>query len=204
MNKITKFYRGKILKIFTEKKIIIDIGGGLRVSKTRGDSYSPSNSWILPYLDKVEYKILDPVPDYNPDIIGDIHNLPFNDNSQDAIICISVLEHVENPIKACEEIYRVLKSGGYCLVNVPFLHCYHAKKGYYKDYWRFTRDTLELLFKKFNIIEIQELSGAITTLLKITPFYKFKILRIISDFMDKIFRKDKSRQTSGFSVFLVK
>jgi len=198
------FFKEKIIRIFTEKKTIVDIGGGLRISKTKGDSYSSSGSWILPYLNKVEYKILDPVSDYNPDIIGDIHNLPFDNNSQDAIICISVLEHVENPIKASKELYRVLKVGGYCLVGVPFLYCYHAKKEYYKDYWRFTKDILELLFNGFRVVEIQEISGAIATLLKMTPFYKFKVLRIISDFIDRVFHKNKSRQTSGFFVFLVK
>lgn len=204
MKECSNFFKEKITRIFTDKKTIVDIGGGLRISKTKGDSYSSSGSWILPYLNKVEYKILDPVPDYNPDIIGDIHNLPFGDNSQDAVICISVLEHVENPIKASKELYRVLRMGGYCLVSVPFLHCYHAKEGYYKDYWRFTKDTLGLLFNGFEVIEIQQVSGAIATLLKMTPLYKFKILRIISDFIDRVFHKDKSRQTSGFLIFLVK
>ena len=30
----------------------------------------------------VDYKIMDVVPDYNPDIVGDIHNMPFADNSR--------------------------------------------------------------------------------------------------------------------------
>jgi len=69
----------------------------------------------------VDYKILDQVGDYCPDIVGDIHNLPFLDNSQEAIICIAVLEHVENPIKAMEEMYRTLKPGVIALYM--FLSC---------------------------------------------------------------------------------
>ncbi len=88
--------------------------------------------------------------DYNPDIIGDIHNLPFADNSIEAIVCLAVLEHVENPFKACAEIHRVLKPGGFCLITLPFLYYYHAEKGYYKDYWRFTKDAVELLFQDFS------------------------------------------------------
>jgi len=204
MKESINFFKEKIIKIFTEKKTIVDIGGGLRISKTKGDSYSSSGSWILPYLNKVEYKILDPVSDYNPDIVGDIHNLPFKDNSQEAIICISVLEHVENPLIAVKELYRALQPGGYCYISLPFLHCYHSKEGYYKDYWRFTRDAVGLLFNKFSTIEIQETRGAIETWLNISPLGKIKFLIKISVLLDGIFKKNKSNQVSGFNVFLIK
>src|SRR3989338_6562967 len=130
-----QFFREKIEKIFTDKGSVIDIGGGLRLNAKKGNRQDPSRSWIAPLAAKVKYTVTDAVPDYSPDIVVDIHNLPFSDNSQDAIICIAVLEHVENPIKACGEIYRVLKPGGYCFIYVPFLYYYHAEKGYYKDYW---------------------------------------------------------------------
>ena len=133
-----KFSREKLLRIFQEKKSVIDIGGGLRVLKEKGNRYDTSREWIRPYLEKVDYKILDPVSDYGPDIVGDIHNLPFEDSSQEAILCIAVLEHVEDPFKAVFEMRRVLKPGGYLFVYAPFLYYYHAEKGYYKDFWRFT------------------------------------------------------------------
>ena len=92
---------------------------------------------------------MDPVPDYNPDIIGDIHNLPLENESIDAIICIAVLEHIKNPFKAFEEMYRVLKKGGYCFIYVPFLYRYHAQNGYYGDFWRYTEDSIKHLSEKF-------------------------------------------------------
>lgn len=204
MRKGYLFFKEKITKIFTDKKSIIDIGGGLRISKIKGDSYSSLNSWILPYMERAEYRILDPVPDYNPDIIGDIHNLPFSDNSQEAIICISVLEHVENPIKATEELFRVLKPGGYCYISIPFLHCYHAKKGYYNDYWRFTKDAVILLFRNFSLMEIQETRGALESWFMITPLGRIKLLLRFAELLDLIFKKSKSNQISGFNVFLIK
>ncbi|MFH1523293.1 MAG: methyltransferase domain-containing protein [Patescibacteria group bacterium] len=199
-----KFSQEKIKKIFNEKKSIIDIGGGLRVSKEKGNRHNEKSEWILPLLEKVNYKILDPVNDYNPDIIGDIHNLPFTDNSQDAIICIAVLEHVENPTKACYEIYRVLKPGGYCFVYIPFLYYYHAQKGYYKDYWRFTKDTINLLFKDFSKIEVRAVRGAIETWLKISPLGRFKLVLKIAYFFDRLTGKIKSNQVSGYNIFLTK
>lgn len=199
-----KFYKEKISKIFTEKKRIIDIGGGLRVIKEKNNRYDAANEWIRPLIEKVDYKILDPVPDYNPDIIGDIHDLPFPDSSEDAIICIAVLEHVENPIKAYQEIYRALKPGGYCLIYVPFLYYYHAEKGYYGDYWRFTKDTLRMLSKPFSSFEIVPVRGAIETLVRLTPLGRNTLLNPLWHFLDRITGKLQSDQVSGYYVFLIK
>jgi Methyltransferase domain len=44
-------------------------------------------------------------------IRADIQNLPFPDNAFDFVICMQVLEHVEKPGKACEELMRVARRG---------------------------------------------------------------------------------------------
>lgn len=198
------FFKEKIGKIFFEKKHIIDIGGGLRISQKRGNRYDKTRQWILPLAEKVDYKILDPIPDYGPDIVGDIHALPLADNSVDAIICIAVLEHVEDPMKASREILRVLKPGGYAFIYVPFLYYYHAEKVYYKDFWRFTKDALELMFKDFSQIEICSIRGALGTWIRLSPLGRFKFTENIFYIFDKIFRKINSKQVSGYNIFLVK
>lgn len=198
------FFDDKIKKIFLEKKLIIDIGGGLRVVKEKNNRYDPSRAWILPMLKNVDYKVLDPVPDYQPDIVGDIHNLPFADNSVDAIICIAVLEHVENPIKACEEMYRVLKPGGYGFIYVPFLYYYHAHKGYYKDFWRFTKDSVSWLLRDFTAIEMAPVRGAIETVIRLTPFGRFSLFNGLARLFDQILGYTKTNQVSGYNIFIVK
>lgn len=50
----------------------------------------------------------------------DIHEIPFEDNTFDAAMCNHVLEHVDNDIRAMQEIYRVLKPGGWAIMQVPF------------------------------------------------------------------------------------
>ena len=44
--------------------------------------------------------------------VADIHELPFPDSSFDAVFTSAVLEHLVDPVKALQEIRRVLKLGG--------------------------------------------------------------------------------------------
>ncbi len=50
----------------------------------------------------------------------DIHQIPFDDNEFDAVLCNHVLEHVDNDILAMREINRVLRKGGWAIMQVPF------------------------------------------------------------------------------------
>lgn len=50
----------------------------------------------------------------------DIHQIPFSENFFDVVICNHVLEHVQDDIKAMSEIRRVLKPGGWAIMQVPF------------------------------------------------------------------------------------
>src|SRR3989344_278280 len=42
-------------------------------------------------------------------VIGNIEKIPFKDNSFDCVTGLWVLEHLENPEKVLDQIYRVLK-----------------------------------------------------------------------------------------------
>jgi len=204
MTKWDIFFNEKIKQIFENKKNIIDIGGGLRISKQKGNRFDPKREWIIKYLDKVNYKILDPVADYNPDIVGDIHNLPMGNDSTDAIICIAVLEHIENPFRAFDEMYRVLKKGGYCFIYVPFIYYYHAQPGYYGDFWRYTEDGVRHLSRKFASIEIQSVRWPLETWVFLSPFGRIKFLNTLARKIDVLLKKQNSKQTSGYNIFLTK
>lgn len=53
------------------------------------------------------------------DVKADICNLPFEDNSFDVILCNHVLEHIPDDKKAMEELYRIMKPGGWGIFQIP-------------------------------------------------------------------------------------
>ncbi|HJX70757.1 MAG TPA: methyltransferase domain-containing protein [Bacteroidales bacterium] len=53
------------------------------------------------------------------DIKMDIQSIPLNDNEFDAVFCNHVLEHVKDDQQALREILRVLKPGGFAILQVP-------------------------------------------------------------------------------------
>ena len=52
-------------------------------------------------------------------LVGDAQNLKYKSNFFDAVFCLEVLEHVEDPLKTLREIKRVMKKGGYGIFLVP-------------------------------------------------------------------------------------
>ena len=49
----------------------------------------------------------------------DLHSIPLEDNRFDVIFCNHVLEHVDDAIKCMRELYRVMKPGGWGIMQVP-------------------------------------------------------------------------------------
>ncbi|PCJ84686.1 MAG: SAM-dependent methyltransferase [Flavobacteriales bacterium] len=53
------------------------------------------------------------------DLHFDLHQIPLEDNQYDVIFCNHVMEHVEDDHQCMSEIYRVLKPGGFAIMQVP-------------------------------------------------------------------------------------
>ncbi len=53
------------------------------------------------------------------DVKADICDLPFENNSFDIIFCNHVLEHIPDDRKAMQELYRILKPGGFGIFQIP-------------------------------------------------------------------------------------
>ena len=85
------------------------------------------------------------------DVVGSVYEMPFPDATFETILCISALEHFEEPQKAVDEMLRILKPGGTALIQVPLLFPVHDAPG---DYWRFTSYGLKSLFKRWTVVSI--------------------------------------------------
>lgn len=59
--------------------------------------------------------LVSPIADFK----CDVQNMPFEDDTYDIVICNHVLEHVDDDRKAMKEILRVLKPGGFAIMQVP-------------------------------------------------------------------------------------
>lgn len=53
------------------------------------------------------------------DIHFDLHSIPLEDNKFDVIFCNHVLEHVDDAMQCMQELYRVMKPGGWGIFQVP-------------------------------------------------------------------------------------
>jgi ubiquinone/menaquinone biosynthesis C-methylase UbiE len=62
---------------------------------------------------------------YDPDRfrVGDIEQIPFPDNTFDAVMCLGVMEYLEKDEHALREMWRVLKPGGHAVITTPSLVC---------------------------------------------------------------------------------
>lgn len=75
----------------------------IKFAKVQSEKLVPAKAGIQ--IQKVEFRV------------ADIYNLPFDSKNFDLITCLEVLEHLETPEKALEEIRRVAKK--YVILSVP-------------------------------------------------------------------------------------
>jgi SAM-dependent methyltransferase len=80
------------------------------------------------------------------DRIEDVHRLSFADGSVGTVICLETLEHVADPLRAVQEMHRVLRPGGVLAISSLMFFPIHAHPW---DYWRFTPEGFELLLAPF-------------------------------------------------------
>ncbi len=115
----------------------------------RGGEYSPMfNGFNIKTFDISEV--------WKPDIVGDITKTQFEDESWDVVVCVQTLEHIPNIFDVSPEISRILKSGGYLIIDSPWNYPYHGEPEF-GDYWRLTKDAFKLLFsKEFDLVMIDD------------------------------------------------
>lgn len=97
------------------------------------------------------------------DIVGDLRDLPVAAGSLDAVVCTEVLEHIETPWDALDEIHRVLRPGGRLFVTVPFVGELHEEP---HDHYRYTSHGIRGLLERsaFVVDNVEPLTGYFQTM----------------------------------------
>ncbi len=159
-----------------------------------------------PYLESipsVKYMSLDISPENNPDICCDLHDIRWQANYFDTIIATEVLEHLQEPQKAINEIHRILKANGACILSTRFICPYHPDP---KDYYRFTQDSLRYLFREFSLVEIYPHGNRIQSVWQFITdigYIGIPIRTIFNPFFGWINFKE-TRYPSGFIIYAKK
>lgn len=160
---------------------LIDIGCGTK----------PLKNMFAPYVEEhvgLDHNEMFHQKD-NVDIFADAYSIPVPDGSFDTVLCTDVLEHLEEPQKAVDEMYRVLSSanmskngnGGCAILSTPFVWHLHEQP---RDFYRYTKFGLRHLAEKagFKVVSIQPTGGFCLTVaheIAYMIYYgtKLKILR---------------------------
>jgi SAM-dependent methyltransferase/uncharacterized protein YbaR (Trm112 family) len=150
----------------TLRKVVSEIGVNIKAKKNYSEIVTmlPSNSKILVIGGSIKGKGMDAIYSnesfeiigsdvtFGPHtkIISDAHDIPFEDEIFDCVIVQAVLEHVLEPQRCVNEIYRVLKSSGIIYAETPFMQQVHMKQ---YDFTRFTHLGHRRLFRNFEEIK---------------------------------------------------
>lgn len=175
----------KLYKVFSKVKQgkVLDIGA--------------KNSPYRKRIKYTEYITMDIDARHNPDIISDIHDIKSKSAMFDTVIATEVLEHCRIPTKAVAELYRVLKVGGICILSTRFIHEYHPMPN---DYYRFTTDSLQDIFKEFSSVKVIPIGNRLHVMWNLLSIgYPFTPLALLNPFIARIDFRDLKYPT-GFLV----
>jgi hypothetical protein len=125
------------------QELILEVGGGERRRMRPG------------YVN-LEYLSLE-----FADIYGDIHQLPFRDDTFGLVLAQAVFEHVRDPFTAATELIRVAKPDGLIVVDVAFMQPLHAAPYHY---FNMTPWGIGELFKSCTVLECDHYDGFATTI----------------------------------------
>jgi SAM-dependent methyltransferase len=98
-------------------------------------------------------------------VISDAQSLGIASGTFPVVLCTEVLEHLPEPQRAIDEMFRVLQPDGTLLLTTRFIFPIHDAP---HDYFRFTKYGLRHLLRRFEILELQEETDSAATMAVLT------------------------------------
>jgi len=108
-----------------ERLVLVVLDNFMCVENKKTLHFSPEKHLYNYLKNKATVTTVDIMPGFYKNIdtgilYADATDLLFSDNSFDVIIANHILEHIPNDLLAMKEIYRVLKSDGAAILQVPY------------------------------------------------------------------------------------
>ncbi|QXP88118.1 methyltransferase domain-containing protein [Methylococcus capsulatus] len=143
-----------------------------------GAGESPYKDFFLQHAD--DYIAVDWAGSYHAiraDIVADLNaHLPIESEVADAVVSLSVLEHLREPQTMLDEAFRILKPGGGLVLQVPWQWWIHEAP---HDFFRYTPYGLEYLLKQAGFIDIQvePQAGFFTMMVLKLNYFSLRLIR---------------------------
>jgi len=138
---------------------VVDVGGGGRFADVAHSHGVECDQWIV-----IEPSVDPSVGDVTRSVVvGDGCRLGVRDGVADTVLSIQVLEHVVEPIRMIEELYRITAPGGLLIVMVPQTANLHHVPHHYQNFTRFWLDAMADRLGA-EVVEYHALGGAWNTL----------------------------------------
>jgi SAM-dependent methyltransferase len=139
LRRYTALYRG----------VIYDLGCG----------EAPYKEWFLEFGDRyIGVDWAESLHNTKADIVTNLNEpLPIEDAVADVVLSFSVLEHLYEPQLMLSEAFRILKSGGALILQVPWQWWIHEAP---YDFFRYTPYGLSLLLSRAGFVEIEVIPQA--------------------------------------------
>ncbi len=115
--------------------------------------------------------------DLKADIVADLNQpIPVESESADAVVCLSVLEHVYAPQTLLDEAHRILKPDGALVLEVPWQWWLHERP---HDYFRYSPYGLRHLLGKagFGEVQIEPQGGFCTMCVLKANYFSARFIR---------------------------
>jgi SAM-dependent methyltransferase len=121
--------------------LIKDLSNGLVLDLGAGNPRESEHHPNVVFHESVQYA--------HTDVVSVCDRLPYREGAFDAVISKAAFEHMTRPWEMADEIYRVLKPGGFLTVDTAFMYPLHGAPYHF---FNMTLDGAKEIFKRFNTV----------------------------------------------------